>query len=712
MTMPIELIEEIQETYAAQYDLTILFTDEKGELVAPPKGENVLCNRLLTLEEGNLLDKIKEGLGSVISRPFVYDVLPGVHVVIAPVGKENGENIYLCAGAMVEEQTQQFVISELGKISKGEEVWEKAVDEAPSLTPENKQEWMRRAGSVSALAGLCFQGNNQEGAASVQAQLFREAAKTEHKDLQQLLDYFLENSRDLDFIGTAQKEEDELYRVDHIAGSEAQDLLNATFSPGESFLGRVLITGKESSWEQVQEDPRSLFFRRKGVNVKSLYCFQIKQRNGSISLLFGGELKKGVISQSALEQGKTLAAILESSFHATSLQAEHKQQLARLSSLVEISTMLASTPELKRILYILVDISLNLVEGPFSCVILKDRESDKIQLVSRGNRKKEIGAYAKEAAKRYFQSPGSRDVFAPTVRETQEASYVIECPLFHRDDLLGILCVGCDTLSERHLQEHKAFLHTLSIIGGVSLQLARQENEDLGEGQVHALHKAIEQFDPASHSASQQAAKVAGEFIANIGLPVTLMRDVINACQLYPYTPDFIREIFPESKVPDMLEEGKALADGKPGVSWKEIGAGSQVLAVILSYIENGESLETMKALLGSEEGVVQEFISFIEGKEVMEEEFTLTKKILKSEEIVPTSAAIKTNSKLSPREQEVLDLVVQGLNNREIAQKLYISDHTVKNHVTKIFQKLDVTDRAHAISKVYKMKYEGNSSS
>ncbi len=53
----------------------------------------------------------------------------------------------------------------------------------------------------------------------------------------------------------------------------------------------------------------------------------------------------------------------------------------------------------------------------------------------------------------------------------------------------------------------------------------------------------------------------------------------------------------------------------------------------------------------------------------------------------------------LSRRETEVLDLVSQGLRNREIAQLLFISESTVKVHVRHIFEKLGVRSRAEAAS-------------
>ena len=48
----------------------------------------------------------------------------------------------------------------------------------------------------------------------------------------------------------------------------------------------------------------------------------------------------------------------------------------------------------------------------------------------------------------------------------------------------------------------------------------------------------------------------------------------------------------------------------------------------------------------------------------------------------------------LTPREVEVLALIATGMTNMEIAKQLFISPHTVKNHVTNIYKKLKVEDR------------------
>ena len=60
-------------------------------------------------------------------------------------------------------------------------------------------------------------------------------------------------------------------------------------------------------------------------------------------------------------------------------------------------------------------------------------------------------------------------------------------------------------------------------------------------------------------------------------------------------------------------------------------------------------------------------------------------------------------NKGLTARETEVLDLVCSGMSNPEIADKLCISEHTVKRHLNNTFQKAGVSNRYELISKVLK---------
>ena len=61
--------------------------------------------------------------------------------------------------------------------------------------------------------------------------------------------------------------------------------------------------------------------------------------------------------------------------------------------------------------------------------------------------------------------------------------------------------------------------------------------------------------------------------------------------------------------------------------------------------------------------------------------------------------------SLVSERELEILNYVVQGASNKEIGQALFISEKTVKNHLSSIFRKLEVEDRTQAALKAVKLK-------
>ena len=61
--------------------------------------------------------------------------------------------------------------------------------------------------------------------------------------------------------------------------------------------------------------------------------------------------------------------------------------------------------------------------------------------------------------------------------------------------------------------------------------------------------------------------------------------------------------------------------------------------------------------------------------------------------------------AKLSPQEERILDMIGEGLTNREIAGRIHLSDKTVKNYVSTILQKLEVARRAEAASYIARVR-------
>jgi DNA-binding NarL/FixJ family response regulator len=79
-----------------------------------------------------------------------------------------------------------------------------------------------------------------------------------------------------------------------------------------------------------------------------------------------------------------------------------------------------------------------------------------------------------------------------------------------------------------------------------------------------------------------------------------------------------------------------------------------------------------------------------------------VTKRVIKQFTRIPRPAPPKELDELTAREREILRLIAGGLSNAEIGQQLYITETTVKTHVTHILQKLGLRDRVQAVVLAY----------
>lgn len=58
----------------------------------------------------------------------------------------------------------------------------------------------------------------------------------------------------------------------------------------------------------------------------------------------------------------------------------------------------------------------------------------------------------------------------------------------------------------------------------------------------------------------------------------------------------------------------------------------------------------------------------------------------------------------LTPREREVFELLIKNKSSKQIADELFISEKTVRNHISNVMQKLDVKGRAMAVIELIRM--------
>lgn len=135
-------------------------------------------------------------------------------------------------------------------------------------------------------------------------------------------------------------------------------------------------------------------------------------------------------------------------------------------------------------------------------------------------------------------------------------------------------------------------------------------------------------------------------------------------------------------------------------------------------------------ALYGIAGGVLIAFLKFIEYKHFVHEypteiygglvaliftvigiylglKWTRSKEIVIVKEVpVPAGGPFVMNAQklkelgITQREHEILGLIAQGLSNREIGEKLFVSENTVKTHSSRLFEKMSVNRRVQAVQK------------
>lgn len=157
-----------------------------------------------------------------------------------------------------------------------------------------------------------------------------------------------------------------------------------------------------------------------------------------------------------------------------------------------------------------------------------------------------------------------------------------------------------------------------------------------------------------------------------------------------------VRELFPDIVLMDLVMPE---VDGVTAIrEIKKISPKTQVLVLtsfadderVFSAIEAGALGYLMKD--ASPQDVIQAIQDVSEGKPVLHPE--IAKKLMHEVSSAHEKPLIE---RLTPREREVLTLIVKGYSNQEMACELMISEKTVKTHVSNILSKLHLADRTQA---------------
>jgi DNA-binding CsgD family transcriptional regulator len=692
METGIELVQQVQDAFACQCKLTLFLLDLEGKEVTSPSEVNNLA--MMLRNENSRIDEWVKNINDV----SVFDAYPGLKVILSPVKAMGEIKYFIWAGVIVENESRLMLYEYLDKNMDFPSTWKSALDELPDTTNDQKHELIGKMKALSATIGKLIDHDQKDWKGQqVIKGLIQVSGLIVHDDgFPEIIREFINMNSDLDFVGFAAASA-EGCSITHISGGEPYNsLVGSNFSLGEGFIGHVMASGLMRCWNNINLDPRNAFFIAKNIHPHFLVCYPVHKDKKVSGVLFGGSCRKKEMDPPMLEIGKVVANILGVYLTKKELRSSMVLQLQRLNALMEICQLTLRVQDVKRIAFLLVDMSINIVHGKFAAITLFDLETspDEVRIVSRGLSTDQSEKYGKLLLYEYGEGlKGGRDYPASPIVRDFDGMKVCECPIYNQK-VHGVLSAALTQQNE----DQMAFLSCLASIGAIAINQANRTQNETSLS-VTYLHQAMSQWDRSSYDFTIELRERVLSFSEYLNLPSIDRNALEQACLLSYYEPDFLSGILDDSaKISKIIKDYKVLSGRKakeeiPSDEYAALGPEGQIMSLAAEYIRSNGSLQISK--LPVEERLREKFYSFIQRSEILDQQISLKEhKEIQFEQ-------------LSSREQEVAGLLVKGLNNKQIASKLFISEHTVKNHITNIFQKLGVHDRAGVMAYFYNRKME-----
>ncbi|TMV45091.1 hypothetical protein FE783_29975 [Paenibacillus mesophilus] len=707
MERQLSLVQHLQDLYADESGLSVLLTNDRGEWLTRPSGAIVPPNRESGEWRTRLESYLREIIGgnSAIRNGIVCEVSPGVRLLMAPVRPNKRLTYYMWSGCLVDEQasTRRQWPNLSGEAAFP---WTEACRAVRLESSADTEKAVAQIGKLAAIAEGLLEQEHAEETYYRRTELLRRMSAG-GGTFEEWISAMAEASDEADFVGFAAKTEGQRFTIRDYAGPAAASVQGLSFSLGEGFIGQVATARKAAFWDHVAQDPRTFVFTGRGLYPTALFCVPVMRERELAGVLFGGSVTDAAISRDMQTFVQAFASSWAMSITLEAVRADRDTNFTRLSTFVETCGSINHAQDAKRLSYILVDMSLNLVEGPFSCVVLKQSDT-KVQLVSRGLGQQQAERYVKQVAARWSK-PGGGTAPEAELCEHSGMPPILECPLYYQNELLGVWCIALKDAGQFGL--YRDYMTIVAQAGAsVIYRLWEKGKVDRGDA-VQLLNRALGYWDSYAHEMTQEAQELALPFARSLKLADSEVKHIGEACLIYPYSPAFLSGILPSAEQMELIGDFHAitrlLEEGKPRSTVPAFSAGGQLIALVYFYLQFSRDLQALDQLWPVAPELRTAFRSFCDSREVVESEIMLGEEAAASREPsaaeVPDIRNLKDLPPLSTREREVLGHVLQGKSNREIAEQLIISEHTVKNHMTNIFQKLGVGDRAQAIALVYK---------
>lgn len=491
------------------------------------------------------------------------------------------------------------------------------------------------------------------------------------------------------FYGYAYKNEEDRFIIETVLGSEGEQLIGKKFYIGEGFLGKAVVLGKEVFWNTDGDSYRAEFFRKHHLAPRHLFCIPLKRDGAVQSLFFGGNCEEE-LNQESLAMILLLVKFFSEKNEANALAARTEHMQSILDETIDLIGIFLTSAINKEVLpYKIIEFCHLLNKENFVCL-----SSLNGRRVTRG----EININALTAHGMVWKEMKSNKVENRT--NPQIIDSCLHYPILRNGLLEGLLSV--------QFYDGKELSRTSALIDLVCqlLILNKEEKKELPEQKdtsdwTDALHDSLKETNPDQHRKITEAQELADMLGDKIGLPVEAKTNIRNACQLVCYSKEFFEKHLPSANAVKLIYELYETSLNKKATD--EL----KVLGFICQHHLQPVDLALDEAIWADKQTDFLAIYYQFQAKGKTDKHLSGEEKLQmeKNEEISDLSGVIK-ELPLTSREKEILHLILEGLNNQEVGGCLKISVHTVKNHVTHIYKKLNVTDRVNAMAKIYRIKY------
>ncbi|WP_328702343.1 helix-turn-helix transcriptional regulator [Alicyclobacillus suci] len=525
-----------------------------------------------------------------------------------------------------------------------------------------------------------------------------------HGGLDLAMDDVLRNAMEtvigMEVMGVAERGDGDEFRVSHVVGDDVGELQGATFTVGEGFLGNVVATRQARHWTNIFQDPRASLFSQNCIQVSSVFCWPVAWKHEVIGVLFAGFSSDTSTDMQSLVD--VLFSMVAKHVLAELLEERLLVRTTRLTSIMELSQAMGEVEDVRNILYILLDMSLNLVQGPFSCIAFKrTSEESTVELLSRGVPRQKAAEIGRQLTNLYIGQDWNalKRGPLPIVRSVENMD-TIECPMHFQNRVTAVLAVGVS--NQRATSEFTELVYVLSLLGNAALHRIFTAHVQNWNRDISLVHRTSLFWANDSYKNVLPIQEIVRDFSNHLRISERLIQSIEQAALLSQMSLEFVSDVLPGTP-PDVLRILTDFRDLCSDTDKVDFADGAQILA-LASHHHGDRGVQINRV----SERLREQFSVFLLKRNVETQSITLDDVPATRVNGPNTSlASLPFSERLTARELEVLNLLVTGLGNKELAQTLFISEHTVKNHLTNIFQKLGVNDKAQAIAYVYKYQQE-----